>query len=680
MPKTRLIDCVTRRLVSAGDDAIPNPRFVALSYVWGPNVGTTTLTENLPSKLPLTIRDAMTVTKDLGFQYLWVDQYCIDQSDNVDKDMQIRHMDLITIIAAAGYDCDYGLPGVSDCSRDVLDPFILDEALTFGIFPKIDPFTNHWERGSWHTRGWTFQEAHLSRRRLVFSNTATHFECMRHGECQTEMCGGVECANSDAIKEHNFVESMPERRRRKRGLGLVNIEPITGQADPPVYSVAGIPFVVHGHGEDNLTEASFAHGLAWQSSVGGVFVDANGLAWSSSVRVGFADGNFPSWSWGDVRVWSVFWKEEHDVHVDNAFSQLVANTIYHPRGVHIEFNTNGRKELIGLAEFGEACQYSTPLSRRNPTALCFRARILSSHVTSRMPNERKAKASWDFRGYRHCGGLDAEFEEVVNLVVNNTGHPSDEQSEKNGDAGRMDNSQPHCLIEIDEKFLYEKIVSGRCNFMLLRCNSIAAKVLVVERQDEPFEPQRTARRIGILHFSTQRPHGDNHLEAPAAAPEAPPAAAPPAAAAGDANGLFSFSSTMLTNATPEQVALPASGTFNFGLDSATDTICYNITLNNFQGDFASPATTATHIHEAAAGQSGPPRIAFPNPVAVGDPAAGVMNSAGCIRGPFTTGVAMEGADTGAGFTVAQIEANPAGFFADTHSSLAMPGAVRGQLA
>lgn len=180
-------------------------------------------------------------------------------------------------------------------------------------------------------------------------------------------------------------------------------------------------------------------------------------------------------------------------------------------------------------------------------------------------------------------------------------------------------------------------------------------------------------------------------EAPVAAPEAPVAApaAPPAAAAGDANGLFSFSSTMLTNATPEQVVdgttptdglAGASGTFNFGLNSATDTICYNITLNNFQGDFASPATTATHIHEAAVGQSGPPRIAFPNPVAVGDPAAGVMNSAGCIRGPFTTGVVMEGADTGAGFTVAQIEANPAGFFADTHSSLAMPGAVRGQLA
>lgn len=186
----------------------------------------------------------------------------------------------------------------------------------------------------------------------------------------------------------------------------------------------------------------------------------------------------------------------------------------------------------------------------------------------------------------------------------------------------------------------------------------------------------------------------SQIELGAAAPPAagaPAVAAPvaaPAAAAGDANGLFQFSSTMLTNAVPEQVVdgttptgglAGASGTFSFGLNAAADTICYNITLNNFQGDFASPATTATHIHEAAAGQSGPPRIAFPNPVAVGDPAAGVMNSVGCMKGPFTTGVVMEGQDTGAGFTVAQIEANPAAFFADTHSSLAMPGAVRGQL-
>lgn len=152
--------------------------------------------------------------------------------------------------------------------------------------------------------------------------------------------------------------------------------------------------------------------------------------------------------------------------------------------------------------------------------------------------------------------------------------------------------------------------------------------------------------------------------------------------------LFTFTSTHTIHALPENVVngttptgglAGASGTFNFGINSHANMICYNITLHNFQGDFESPADTATHIHEAAVGASGPPRIAFPNPEPV-DAAGVVRNSAGCLKGPFTTGVIMEEKDTGEGFHVSMIEANPAAFMADTHSSLALPGAVRGQLA
>lgn len=175
------------------------------------------------------------------------------------------------------------------------------------------------------------------------------------------------------------------------------------------------------------------------------------------------------------------------------------------------------------------------------------------------------------------------------------------------------------------------------------------------------------------------------------APAAPAAAAANVQAAGLADQVFALTSNNLVNAVPEQVTAAeapftptgglagALGTFNFGINSATETICWNITLTNFQGEFASPALTATHIHEAALGASGPPRIAFPNPVPVPG-AEGVMNSVGCQTGPFTTGIVVDGADTGAGFSVAAIEADPAAFFADVHSSLALPGAVRGQLA
>jgi hypothetical protein len=118
----------------------------------------------------------------------------------------------------------------------------------------------------------------------------------------------------------------------------------------------------------------------------------------------------------------------------------------------------------------------------------------------------------------------------------------------------------------------------------------------------------------------------------------------------------------------------AAGLFKFGINSHENVICYNITLAGFQGEYQSPALSATHIHEAPKGEAGPPRIAFPNPE--GDK---IRSSIGCIKGPFETGVVADGKDTGEGFHVSQIEEDPEAFFADVHSSLAVPGAVRGQL-
>ncbi|KAF2227294.1 hypothetical protein BDZ85DRAFT_189480, partial [Elsinoe ampelina] len=151
---------------------------------------------------------------------------------------------------------------------------------------------------------------------------------------------------------------------------------------------------------------------------------------------------------------------------------------------------------------------------------------------------------------------------------------------------------------------------------------------------------------------------------------------------------FTFTSYYEVKATPEQVVngttptgglAGASGLYKLAFNSAENVVCYNITLYNFNDNYVSPAVTATHIHEAARAASGPPRIAFPNPTDIG---GGLRRSIGCIQGPFRTGIndTVTGLDTGNGFTVSKIEANPAGFFADVHSSRAVPGAVRGQLA
>ncbi|MFC5930385.1 CHRD domain-containing protein [Cryobacterium melibiosiphilum] len=147
-----------------------------------------------------------------------------------------------------------------------------------------------------------------------------------------------------------------------------------------------------------------------------------------------------------------------------------------------------------------------------------------------------------------------------------------------------------------------------------------------------------------------------------------------------------FTSAFTVMATPDQVVNPdgvftpgeagATGEFNFRVNSDLDIICYDITLTNVTGDYQSPAKTATHVHEAELGKPGPPRIAFPNPAPVGD---GPRTSSGCLQGPFTTGVVVNGADTGAGFTLKALEANAAGFAGDSHTVNSPAGVVRGQL-
>lgn len=174
-------------------------------------------------------------------------------------------------------------------------------------------------------------------------------------------------------------------------------------------------------------------------------------------------------------------------------------------------------------------------------------------------------------------------------------------------------------------------------------------------------------------------------------------------------GPFEFTSTYNLIATPDRVVNADSesapgeagsmGFYNYGINSKLDIICYvsddmlrmtlikvltryhkNITLFGVTGPYDSPAVTATHIHQAAEGAAGPPRIAFPNPEPADSGPEVTKRSFGCIQGPFTTGVKDDaGVDTGDGFKLAQIEADPAAFFTDSHTVVSVPGVVRAQL-
>jgi hypothetical protein len=67
-----MLDCQTHQIKPAPE----NCSYLTLSYVWG---GENALAD--ATDLPRTIADAVYVTMKLGYRYLWVDKYCIDQRD-----------------------------------------------------------------------------------------------------------------------------------------------------------------------------------------------------------------------------------------------------------------------------------------------------------------------------------------------------------------------------------------------------------------------------------------------------------------------------------------------------------------------------------------------------------------------------------------------------------------------
>ena len=120
-PGFRLIDCQRRRLVDA-DTLLARPEYLALSYVWGKPSWLAFAQAKEPSDLdhvPRVIEDAISVTIELGFKYLWVDRYCVPQDAHELKMAQINAMDAVynnaqaTIAAAGSGGPSVGLPGIS---------------------------------------------------------------------------------------------------------------------------------------------------------------------------------------------------------------------------------------------------------------------------------------------------------------------------------------------------------------------------------------------------------------------------------------------------------------------------------------------------------------------------------------------------------------------------------------
>lgn len=188
-----VIDCKSLEVISKPT----GESYVALSYVWGPPPTNTNTKASAGQPLhiledaPRTIRDAIHVTLELGFRYLWIDRYCINQVDPEIKALQLSEMDkiyenaVITIVAAAGADDRHGLPG---SGTEPLVPRSEQPRAKVGkhtLVPLGQDIIQLVKSVKWATRGWTFQEGLLSKRCLVFGVDQLHYVCRTAYRCET---------------------------------------------------------------------------------------------------------------------------------------------------------------------------------------------------------------------------------------------------------------------------------------------------------------------------------------------------------------------------------------------------------------------------------------------------------------------------------------------------------------
>ncbi len=262
---TRLVDCTDPNRPRLAPTDGEHGKYLALSYVWGEAQPHRTVMENVSTYadrigvLPQSIRDAIRVTHELGYQYLWTDSLCIIQDSDEDKRRELGRMHRIyrdaylTIIAASARKVSEGFLQTRPAApwsksttfpREIVLPFIcppsdpsstdsptatLGEVYVCPTYTRADNmisnYSHAWEPIS--ARGWCLQEYLMSPRSLIYTSQTLQFRC----QTATHNIGGAvhEAGDERRLPDTLFSADAPPTPRdskewldvRKAWMGVV---------------------------------------------------------------------------------------------------------------------------------------------------------------------------------------------------------------------------------------------------------------------------------------------------------------------------------------------------------------------------------------------------------------------------------------------------------------------------
>ncbi|KFY20924.1 hypothetical protein V491_03316 [Pseudogymnoascus sp. VKM F-3775] len=185
--------------------------YCALSFCWSADDAFATTRANLSQNmdgiplgsLPQLIQDAISVARDLGYQYLWMDALCIIQDDDQDWCREAARMH--TIYSRA--DLTISSLVASDCHATLFRPWTLRTLYPVPLYIR-EPKRNRQSHGSlavfpeWiqedfsiegpvHSRAWTLQEQLLSTRTLYFGDGLLYWECLSDYMTEADPAGEI---------------------------------------------------------------------------------------------------------------------------------------------------------------------------------------------------------------------------------------------------------------------------------------------------------------------------------------------------------------------------------------------------------------------------------------------------------------------------------------------------------
>ncbi|KAF7903503.1 uncharacterized protein EAF01_006552 [Botrytis porri] len=176
--------------------------WVALSYCWGFSPTAVTTSQNLQqhynripmSNFPQTMKDAIVITRRMGYRYLWIDSLCIIQDSP--KDWAVESLKMadvyggasLTIAAEASVDTASGIFDSSNAFHKrhsekynfSIEGYHPSTSREYGrVYLRDIVDSNPFERaGCLRRRAWALQEDLMSRRLISFGEEQLYWRCV----------------------------------------------------------------------------------------------------------------------------------------------------------------------------------------------------------------------------------------------------------------------------------------------------------------------------------------------------------------------------------------------------------------------------------------------------------------------------------------------------------------------